>query len=116
MTVKVYRSDFRIFEGLYNAVVYLGAGSIIEHCKNFITVDFGREGMNPYTIREAGYVRGNVSYNRIMSLLESDELESELKFQIRYLLADCRCTTDTILRKTGNALCYPVGHTYRTLI
>jgi hypothetical protein len=116
MTIKIYKSDFSIFEGLYNAVVYLGASSIIERSKNFITVDFGREHMNPYTIRETKHIQGDVSYNQIMSLLESNELESELKFQIRDLLATYQCTTDKIVRKIGNTLAYPVGHTHRTLI
>ncbi|MDR2653189.1 MAG: hypothetical protein LBC68_12920 [Prevotellaceae bacterium] len=116
MTIKVYKSDFRIFEGLYNAVVYLGASSIVERCKNFITVDFGAEHMNPYTIRENKHIQGEYSYNCLERALNDPELEPELKSEITELLKTYRYATDRIIRKLNAAIAYPVGHTNRTLI
>ena len=65
MTVNVYKSDFSVFEGLYNAVIYHKSG-IKRVCKNFLEIDFGNARMNPYVIANSHSVKGHVSYRQLM--------------------------------------------------
>jgi hypothetical protein len=114
MTIKVYKSDFSIFSGLYNAVVYLRHSITIY--RNFVEVDFGPEHMNPYIIRENKHITGNVEYNDLMSLCFNHQFEPELIFEVYDLLNMFNLTTDQIMRRIDAALAYPPSHRYRRII
>jgi hypothetical protein len=114
MKINVYKSDFAIFEGLYNAVIYLRSG-ITRVEQNFIEVDFGPERMNPYVIANRHSMKEGYGYNDLMNLCLSGDIESRMVYEICALLVTYTLTTKQIKRMVDNAICYPVGHVNRTI-
>lgn len=115
MKINVYKSDFSIFPGLYDAVIYLKSG-IVSVTRSYIEVNFGPEHMNPYTIANHHNIKDVCRYSQIMDLCVSGEIESGLVCEIFNLLDKYALSTKQILRKIDNATCYPVGHINRTII
>jgi hypothetical protein len=115
MTIKVYKTDFSIFPGLYNAVVYQN-GRITRNCQNFLEVDFGPEHMNPYTLADYFVRNERMSYKGLMELLgDIDLIDLYLLDQAYALISRYRHSTDDIMRRINAATCYPVGHINRRL-
>lgn len=116
MTVNVYKSDFSVFEGLYNAVIYHKSG-IKRGCKNFLEVDFGYPHMNPYGIIARYHAETErVSYRHLMELRHRRDIDFQLLAEVFYLLDEYTHTTDQIAKRIDNALAYPVGHVRRTVL
>ena len=116
MTINVYKSDFPVFEGLYNAVIYQKS-RIVRICKNFIEVDFGPAHINPYIIANHENIKGPVEYSRLMELCcDIDIIDLRLLDEIYTLLNRYTFTTDLIMRRICQATCYPVGHIHRTIL
>jgi hypothetical protein len=116
MTINVYKSDFSLFEGLYNAVIYQKS-RITRICKNFIEVDFGPEHMNPYVIMNHKNIKGYTEYKHIMEMCCCpDIIDIRLLDEIYTLFNRYTLTTDEIMRRINSATCYPVGHIHRTVL